>query len=116
MFRRCNFILLLLVSLLLSGCALRTVDQMYCLPKRSQEYSDLQSAIDGAMVDLEYSSPLSGENRQTVQMADLDGDREEEYLLFARGSLDKPMKILMHIRKHLQSGCLHKLLQKMNCI
>lgn len=95
MFRRCNFILLLLVSLLLSGCALRTVDQMYCLPKRSQEYSDLQTAIDGAMVGLEYSAPLSGENRQTVQMADLDGDREEEYLLFARGSSEKPMKILI---------------------
>ena len=81
--------------MLLSGCALSTVDKMYSLPKRSDQYNDLQSAIDGAMTDLEYCAPLSGENQQTVQMADLDGDGVEEYLLFARGSSEDPLKILI---------------------
>lgn len=87
-----------LAALILSGCSWRTVNQMYSLPKRSAEYDDLQKAIDSAMIDLEYSAPLSGENQQTVQMADLDGDGVDEYLLFAKGVSDKPMKILIFSR------------------
>lgn len=86
---------LLFVALLLSGCML-TVDQMYCLPKRSETYNDLQSAIDSAMTDLSYCAPLTGENQQTVQMADLDGDGINEYLLFAKSNqAEKPLRILV---------------------
>lgn len=83
-----------LTVLLLSGCA-RTIDELYSLPRRSQEYSRLQSAIDIAMAGLGYSAPLSGENQQAVQMADLDGDGIEEYLVFAKGNGEKPMQILI---------------------
>lgn len=94
--RKLNMILVLLLAVsLLSGCAMMTVDQMYSLPKRSAEHQQLQVAIDSAISGLEYSSPLSGENQQTVQMADLDGDGEPEYLLFARGTSDTPMQILI---------------------
>ena len=75
--RRIWLLMLLLVVLTFSGCALRTVEDMYCLPKRSEAYNQLQSAIDVAMVGLEYASPESGANRQTVQMAELDGDGSE---------------------------------------
>lgn len=86
---------LLLVALLLSGCML-TVEQMYCLPKRSETYKDLQTAVDGAMSGLDYCAPLSGENQQTVQLADLDGDGRNEYLLFAKSAQeDKPLRILV---------------------
>lgn len=88
-------ILLTAAALLLGGCGMRTVDQMYSLPKRSEEYNDLQTAIDGAMEGLDYCAPLSGENQQTVQMADLDGDGAEEYLLFAKSSSEKPLQILI---------------------
>lgn len=88
-------LMLLAVVLALSGCVTMTVDQMYALPKRSTKYNDLQTAIDGAMTGLEYAAPTSGENQQTVQMADLNGDGEDEYLLFARGTDEKPMKILV---------------------
>ena len=81
--------------LLLTGCSMTTVDQMYQLPKRSQDYNDLQSAIDSAMGDLSYSAPLTGENQQNVQMADLDGDGIDEYLLFAKSTQEKPMRILV---------------------
>lgn len=54
------FPLLILASLLLTGCALQTVDEMYALPKRSKEYDSLQSAIDSAMYGLSYSAPVSG--------------------------------------------------------
>ena len=90
-------IFLLGVALMLSGCATRTVDDMYQLPKRSEAYNDLQTAIDSAMDGLEYSAPIAGENQQTVQMADLDGDDVQEYLLFAKakGTSEKPLRILI---------------------
>lgn len=42
------YLLLVAVALVvsLSGCMLKTVDQMYCLPRRSEEYKDLQAAMD----------------------------------------------------------------------
>lgn len=88
----------LLAALLLCGCA-RTIDELYSPPRRSEEYSRLQSAIDIAMAGLDYSAPLTGENQQAVQMADLDGDGVEEYLVFAKGNSDKPMQILIFIQK-----------------
>lgn len=86
--------LLLAALTLMTGC-MSTVDQMYCLPKRSKDAQNLQTAMDSAMSGLDYCAPLSGENQQTVQTADLDGDGEVEYLVFAKGSLEKPLKILI---------------------
>ena len=95
--------LMLLAALLLNGCAMATLNEMYVPPRRSAEYEDLQRAIDAAMEGMEYASPLSGENRQTVQMADLDGDGTEEYLLFAKDTGESPLKILIFTRD--ESGC-----------
>ena len=89
----------LLAAMLLSGCSMTTVKELYAPPKRSAEYEKLQQAIDLAMVGMEYSSPLSGENRQTVQMADLTGDGMEEYLVFARDNSECPMKVLIFSRE-----------------
>ena len=93
--KRYKYLLALLAALLLSGCSMRTVDQMYQIPKRSENYNNLQSAIDRAMSGLEYCAPLAGENRQTVHMADLDGDGDQEYLLFAKSTMERPLRILI---------------------
>lgn len=104
MHRKLNCVtVILLVAALLSGCTMVTVDRMYSPPKRSAAYEDLQREIDKAMLDMQYSSPLSGENRQTVQIADLDGDGTDEYLLFAKDTTDNPMKILVFQRD--ADGC-----------
>ena len=87
-------ICLLLAALLFTGC-MPTVDEMYYPPKRSDDYNDFQSVIDGAMSDLEYCAPLSGENQQAVQNADLDGDGTQEYLLYAKGNTEHPLRILV---------------------
>ena len=92
--KRIQCICLLLAALLLTGC-MPTVDEMYYPPKRSDDYNDLQSTIDGAMAGLEYCAPLSGENQQAVQNADLDGDGVQEYLLFAKGNTEHPLRILV---------------------
>ena len=88
-------VLAVLACLILSGCAMRTVEQMYCPPRRSEEYNSLQSAIDEAMTGLEYAAPVSGDNQQTVQRADLNADGKDEYLVFARGNSEKPLHILV---------------------
>ncbi len=93
--KRIVSVLALAAALLLSGCAMRTVDEMYAIPKRSAEYNNLQSAIDSAMYGLTYSAPVSGDHQQSVQMADLDGDGVEEYLVFAQGPSAKPLQILI---------------------
>ena len=47
------------------------------------------------MYGLSYSAPVSGENQQTVQMADLDGDGVEEYIVFAQGNSANPLQVLI---------------------
>lgn len=96
MSRKVKMVCVLLAVLLLTGCSMRTVDQLYCVPKRSDEHNNLQSAIDRTMIGLSYCAPLSGENLQAVQMADLDGDSVQEYLLFAKGNGEKPLQILIY--------------------
>ncbi len=92
--KRFVYICLLAMALLLTGCTMRTED-LYAPPKRSEGYNDVQTAIDQAMGGLTYSAPISGENQQTVQLADLDGDGQEEYLVFAKGTGEKPLKVLI---------------------
>jgi len=93
--RGIGIICLVTAAMILSGCSIRTVGQMYQLPKRSEAFSTLQSAIDIAMTDLEYCAPLAGENQQTVQTADLDGDGKQEYLVFAKGISERPLRVLV---------------------
>ena len=93
--KRIWFLCTLFFTLLLTGCAMRTVEEMYALPKRSEEYKELQAAIDTAMYGMTFSSPQAGENQQTVQMADLNGDGVDEYLVFARGATEKPLQVLI---------------------
>ncbi len=94
-----RLICLLMAALSISGCSMRTVDEMYVLPKRSKDYSNLQAAIDQAMEGLEFCAPLSGDNQQTVQIADVDGDHQQEYLVFAKGSSELPLRILLFDRQ-----------------
>lgn len=93
--RRTWMILLVIIPCLLCGCHIRTVEQMYCLPKRSEAQQDLQAAIDLAAQNMEYCAPTAGSNRQTVQMVDLNGDGQQEYLLFAKDDTETPLKILI---------------------
>jgi len=86
--------LLLMAALMLTGC-MRTVDQMYEIPKRSEDFKELQSAIDAAVQGHSYSAPLSGENQQAVQMADLNGDGVQEFLLFAKCDSERPLRIMV---------------------
>lgn len=86
--------LLAAAAVTLSGCV-RTVDELYRVPRRSEGYQNLQTVMDHQLAELQYCAPSSGENQQAVQTADLDGDEVEEILLFARGSDDRPLKVII---------------------
>lgn len=59
------------MSLVLSGCFVKTVDELYTLPKHSDEYNRLEQAIDQVMSsqNASYAAPVSGMNQQSVQLA-----------------------------------------------
>lgn len=99
-----------LACLLLSGCAMKTVDEMYCLPKRSEAYQELQKVLDTELQNMEYCAPLSGMNQQPVQAADVDGDGVSEFLVFAKAAGERPLRILV-IEREDQSFTLTDTLQ-----
>lgn len=92
-------LVLLAAALLLQGCSMTTVDQMYAPPERSEVYLELQSAINAAMYDKDFSSPRSGENQQTVQSVDLTGDGVMEYVVFARDNSGAALWVLIFTRQ-----------------
>ena len=65
-----RFLPLLLACLLLCGCFLEPAEGLYAVPKQSEEYYDLQNAIELALPDgAVYAPPVSGDNQQVVQMS-----------------------------------------------
>lgn len=89
-----------ILTILLIGCEFRTVDKMYSPPERSADHNSLQSVINEAMANLQYCAPSSGENQQLVQMTDLDGDNQQECLLFAKGGEQRPLNILIFTQQN----------------
>lgn len=85
-----------LCALGLSGCIFGEVDEMYALPKSSKAYVNLQARINQEKGSAEYIAPLSGENRQTIQLVDVDQDGEQEAVSFFRDtSSDTPLTIVI---------------------
>ena len=82
------------LTISLSGCVM-TVDQMYVPPRRSESYKNLQTVMDEYMDGMSYCAPNTGENQQSVQMADLTGDGVKEVVVFVKGSDEHPLKVLI---------------------
>lgn len=78
--------------LLLSGCFVRTVDELYQLPAAPDDFQNLQAKIEEIKAQgAENISPLSGARIQNVQLEDLDGDGVQEAIAFFRvTSSDQP--------------------------
>jgi hypothetical protein len=81
-----------------TGCFRIKADELYSLPQPSREYLKLQAQLATVLAtSAEYSPPLAGPNRQSVQLRDVDGDGRNEAIAFFRTTGDKPLKI--HILK-----------------
>ena len=81
--------------LVLSGCFKTNAEELYYLPRAGDEFIKLQMRIDEIRAaGAEYSPPTGGENRQSVQLVDIDGDGTKEAVAFLRvAAEDNPMKI-----------------------
>lgn len=89
-------LVLLIGTLGLSGCEYGSVEEMYALPKSSEAYMNLQAKINQEKGSAEYIAPLSGENRQTIQLVDVDGDGDQEAVAFFRDTADEdPLRIVI---------------------
>lgn len=89
------FILLLFAIItLLSGCITRPIDDLYKVPRVSDEYVQLQGRINEVLqMGAEYAAPIGGSHRQSVQLFDIDYDGVDEAIAFFRMPGDKPLKI-----------------------
>lgn len=85
---------LLAVVGLLGGCFLEPAEGLYAVPKQPEDFYNLQSAIEAAMpAGATYSPPTAGENQQAVQLTDLDGDGEDEAVVYLKTSGDLPLAV-----------------------
>ena len=75
-----------IASMLLSGCILRiSADDLYRLPQVSEDYLRLQGHINAIINEgAEFAPPISGPNRQSVQLKDLTGNGINEVIAFFR--------------------------------
>ena len=64
--KRIWIVLVLAAVCLLCGCQIRTVDQMYRVPKRPESYNDLQKVMDAAMAGMEYRPEFDTERAVRV--------------------------------------------------
>ncbi len=86
--------------LVFTGCVGRSADALYALPRQSEGYYALQSAIDSVMTgSCAYSAPVSGSNQQAVQLSDLDGDGQEEAIVFLKTVDEQPLKVYVFDRR-----------------
>lgn len=71
----------------LCGCSFKAGDELLQAPKVSKDYMALQSELDNELSNGSvFTTPLSGTNRNNVQLIDIDGDSEEEVVAFFRTS------------------------------
>ena len=86
------------LAVLLTGCHMdESVEKLFTLPEIPLAYEGLSQQIDGLIAEgCEYAAPTSGENIQTVQMVDFDGDGAQEAVAFFRElSGEKKLKIVV---------------------
>ena len=75
---------LIVLLLCLSGCLFGDVEELLAVPAPPAVYQSLQARIAGEQGEAEAIAPLGGENRQSVQLVDLDGDGRQEAVAFFR--------------------------------
>ena len=107
-------LLVLLAALMLfvlTGCGLKSPEQLYTLPKPSTEYESLQDCLEQLLAGgYEYAAPRSGANTQSVQLQDMDGDGNDEAVAFFRDTTggENPLKICV-FRFEEDTGFVHAL-------
>lgn len=97
--------LIFCMLILLTGCSLKSGDDLYALPQMSVEYESLRSKIQSLLDSgLEYSAPLSGGNTQSVQEVDLDNDGVGEAVIYLKDVSATEGSLQVHIFDQNEEG------------
>ncbi len=80
-------VLTVLLTVILSGCALKYGDGLLVLPSLPNEYQQLQKKIDETLATGAVATAAeTGAHRQSIQLVDINGDGESEAVAFFRES------------------------------
>lgn len=89
-----------LLAAALSGCALKSGDELLQVPKPPKSYLLLQNKLDGILTknNFTYATPESGqpEFRSSVQRINLDGDGEDEVVAFFKDSTTGVVNVFVY--------------------
>ncbi len=78
---------LVLLMAALAGCSGLSYQELYTLPRATEDYYDLQEVLNDVLSEgLSYAAPSAGARQEPVQMMDLDGDGQDEAIAFFRVS------------------------------
>ena len=78
---------LVLLLAALTGCSGLSYQELYTLPRATEDYYDLQEALNDVLSEgLGYAAPSAGARQEPVQLMDLDGDGQDEAIAFFRVS------------------------------
>lgn len=100
-----SLLLVCLTAITLTGCGLKSGEDLYQLPKASAEYESLQACLENILDQgLEYSAPLTGSNLQSVQLTDLDNDGNDEAIAFFRDSSAESQSLKIYIFRQVESN------------
>ena len=82
------------VSALLSGCIGDPPEIYYSVPQATERFIQLQEKIDEVISGgATFAPPAAGQNRQSVQLQDLDGDGSNEAIAFFKVQEERPLRI-----------------------
>lgn len=80
--------------LLLTGCSGLSAEELYRLPEATEDFYDLQAALNGVLNDgCQYTAPAAGARQEPVQLVDLDGDGVDETVAFFRDTETGNVKV-----------------------
>ena len=71
----------------LTGCSGLSYQELYALPRATEDYYDLQEALNDVLAEgYNYAAPNAGARQEPVQLMDLNGDGQDEAVAFFRGA------------------------------
>ncbi|MDP4109395.1 MAG: hypothetical protein Q8878_05125, partial [Bacillota bacterium] len=90
--------IVLIIAVSLSGCILKSGDDLLSLPKPPSDYLALQKNLDKiGQSGAGLTSPVSGKNQAPIQLVDLDGDGEAEAIsLFRLSDSSGQFRVYVH--------------------
>lgn len=93
--------LLLTALLILGGCSGVSAEELYRLPEATEDYYDLQAALNDVLAQgYSYLAPASGARQEPVQLTDLNGDGVDEAVAFFRSAADSAVQVYIFSKEN----------------